>query len=62
VLGCASWVDHALKKPRLSFIRFTSIYFMEQVSYGAGVFWGCLSRKCFSSYRVTILRQMELTA
>ncbi len=59
VLGCAAKVDHGIKKPQLSFIRFTGIYLLEQVAYGAGVFWGCLSRRCFASYRVVILRQME---
>lgn len=59
LLGCAAKVDHGIKKPQLSFLRFTGIYLMEQVAYGAGVFWGCLSRRCFASYRVVILRQME---
>ena len=61
-LGCAAGVDYAVKKPRLSFVRFAGIYFMEQIAYGTGVFWGCLSRKCFSSYRVVLYRHMELTA
>lgn len=59
VLVCAAGVDHAVKKPRLSFPAFTGVYLLEQVAYGAGVFWGCLSRKCFASYRVDIFRQME---
>jgi mycofactocin glycosyltransferase len=58
-LGCAAGVDYAVKKPRLSFARFTAIYLLEQLAYGAGVLWGCLRRKTFSSYRVVILRQME---
>jgi hypothetical protein len=56
---CAARVDYAIRKPHLSFIVFSGIYLLEQIAYGAGVFWGCLSRKCFSSYRVVILRQME---
>jgi len=59
LLGCAAKVDHGIKKPRLSFLCFAGIYLLEQVAYGAGVFWGCLSRRCFASYRVVILRQME---
>jgi mycofactocin glycosyltransferase len=59
-LLCAAKVDHAIKKPRLSFVRFAAIYFLEQIAYGGGVFWGCLSRKSFSSYRVVILGQAEL--
>jgi len=61
VLLCAAGVDHAVRKPPLTFIRFCGIYLMEQIAYGAGVFWGCLSRKCFASYRVVLLRQMEQT-
>jgi hypothetical protein len=59
VLACASGVDYAVKKPELSFPVFTAIYFLEQIAYGAGVFWGCLSRRCFTSYRVAIYRQTE---
>ena len=62
VLLCAARVDHAIKKPQLLFPVFTVIYLLEQLAYGAGVFWGCLSRKCFTSYRVVILRHLELTA
>ena len=58
-LLCAAGVDFAIKKPKLTFISFSVIYLLEQLSYGAGVFWGCLSRKCFTSYRVVISRQME---
>jgi hypothetical protein len=59
VLVCAAGVDFAVKKPHLSFPGFAGIYLLEQLAYGAGVFWGCLSRKCFTSYRVVISRQME---
>ena len=61
-LLCAAGVDHAVRRPPLSFIRFCGIYLLEQIAYGAGVFWGCLIRKCFSSYRVVLLRQMEQPA
>jgi len=61
-LLCAAGVDYSIKKPKLTFTGFTAIYLLEQLSYGSGVFWGCLSRKCFASYRVVIFRQMELTA
>jgi mycofactocin system glycosyltransferase len=59
---CAARVDYAIRKPQLAFLIFSGIYLLEQVAYGAGVFWGCLSRKCFSSYRVVIHRQMEQPA
>ena len=62
VLGCAAGVDYAVRKPSLSFISFSGIYLLEQIAYGAGVFWGCLRRRCFSSYRVVILRQAETAA
>jgi mycofactocin glycosyltransferase len=61
-LGCAAGVDHAIKKPNLAFVRFVGIYLLEQLAYGAGVFRGCLSRRCFSSYRVVIMRHMEVTS
>jgi mycofactocin system glycosyltransferase len=58
-LGCAAGVDYLVRKPQLSFFRFAGIYLLEQVAYGAGVFWGCLCRKGFASYRVMLLRKME---
>jgi len=62
VLGCAARVDHAIKKPPLPFVRFAGVYLLEQLAYGAGVFWGCLRLRCFTSYRIVILRQVEATA
>jgi hypothetical protein len=61
-LVCSAAVDHAVRKPPLSFIRFCGIYFLEHVSYGSGVFWGCLSRRCFTSYRVVLHQHMEQPA
>jgi len=61
-LLCAAGVDHAVRKPPLSFLRFCGIYLLEHIAYGSGVFWGCLRRKCFSSYRVVLHRQMEQVA
>ncbi len=61
VLVSAAGVDYAVKKPKLSFHTFTGIYLLEQLAYGAGVFWGCLRRRCFSSYRIEIFQQMEQT-
>jgi len=52
-------VDHRIRKPRLSFPRFAGIYCLEQVAYGAGVFWGCLRGRGFASYRVVLLSKME---
>jgi mycofactocin system glycosyltransferase len=61
-LGCAARVDYGVRRPALAFIVFTAIYLLEHIAYGAGVFWGCLSRGSFSSYRVTIMRHMEAAA
>lgn len=61
-LATAAGVDYAVKKPKLPFYTFTVIYLLEQLAYGSGVFWGCLSRRCFSSYRIEIFRQIEQTA
>jgi mycofactocin system glycosyltransferase len=55
VVGCAAGVDYSVKKPNMSFISFAGVYVLEQLAYGAGVFWGCLRRKTFASYRVEIL-------
>ncbi|HWI41302.1 MAG TPA: glycosyltransferase family 2 protein, partial [Verrucomicrobiae bacterium] len=52
---CASRVDYSVRKPHLAFLTFAGIYLLEQVAYGCGVFWGCLSRRTFSSYRVAVL-------
>jgi len=62
VLVCAAAVDHAVKKARLSLPLFIGIYLLEQLAYGSGVFWGCLERKCFASYKVLIFRHAELPA
>jgi len=61
IILSAAWVDHSVKKPQLSFVRFTAIYLLEQIAYGTGVFWGCLRGRTFASYRVEILRQMALS-
>jgi mycofactocin system glycosyltransferase len=61
VLLCAASVDHAVKKPRLSLPVFSGIYFLEQIAYGCGAFWGCFTRRCFSSYRVDIFKHAEIT-
>ncbi len=62
VFGCAAGVDHAVRKPQHSLARFAGIYLLEQVAYGSGVFWGCLRRGTFASYRVVILRQIGQSA
>ena len=62
LLLIAAGVDFWVRKPRLSFPLFAGIYSLEQLAYGAGVFWGCLRGRGFASYRVVFLRKMDLTA
>ncbi|HEY6874625.1 MAG TPA: mycofactocin biosynthesis glycosyltransferase MftF [Geobacteraceae bacterium] len=57
--ACAAGVDYAVRKPDLPFVSFAVFYLLEHLSYGSGVFWGCLREKSFSTYRLTVLRQME---
>lgn len=60
-LTCAG-VDYRIRKPVLSPFGFGAIYLLEQLAYGAGVFWGCLRGRGFASYRVHVLSRMEVTA
>ncbi|HTP64509.1 MAG TPA: mycofactocin biosynthesis glycosyltransferase MftF [Geobacteraceae bacterium] len=52
-------MDYIVRKPRLFFLPFFFYYTMEQYAYGAGVFWGCLKLRRFSTYRMHLLKQME---
>jgi len=61
-LACAARVDYGVKKPALSFPGFAAVYFLEHLAYGAGVFWGCLKRGTFSTYRVAIMGHLEALA
>ncbi len=49
---CVGLVDHKVRKARISLPGFYLYYFLEQLSYGSGVFWRCLRLKNFSSYRL----------
>jgi hypothetical protein len=62
VFGCAAGVDHAVRKPQMSLMSFAAIYFLEQVAYGTGVFFGCVRGRTFASYRVEILQQTVQSA
>ena len=53
-------VDYAVRRPEQAFFPFVGIYALEHLAYGAGVFWGCVRRRCFTSYRVVLLRQAEV--
>nr|WP_319492296.1 mycofactocin biosynthesis glycosyltransferase MftF [uncultured Desulfobacter sp.] len=52
MLGCAVVVDFRVKKVQLPFLSFLFFYVLEHISYGLGVFWGCLTGRNFSSYVV----------
>jgi mycofactocin glycosyltransferase len=41
------------KKPDLSFPVFLAFFWLEQIFYQAGVFWGCLKQGSFRLYRVS---------
>jgi mycofactocin system glycosyltransferase len=47
-------VDHQVRKARISLPGFYLYYFLEQLSYGCGVFWGCFRLKSFVSYRLDL--------
>ena len=53
LLGVAT-VDHQVRRARLSLPCFWVYYFLEQLAYGSGVFWGCLKVKSFVSYRLDL--------
>ena len=40
---------------------FVFFYLTEQLAYGAGVFWGCVRQRSFSSYRPSVYRRLQLT-
>ncbi len=52
-------VDYVVRRPKLNFPQFFFYFFVEQLAYGAGVFWGCLRLKRFATYRMDFLRQFE---
>ncbi len=47
-------VDYRVRKPKLNLAGFYLYYFLEQISYGSGVFWGCFRMKSFASYRLDL--------
>jgi len=48
------YVDFRVRGPRLQLASFYLYYFLEQISYGFGVFWGCFRIKSFASYRLDL--------
>ena len=47
-------IDYRVRKPKMSLPGFYLYYFLEQLSYGFGVLWGCIKLKNFTSYRLDI--------
>jgi len=47
-------VDYRVRQPEMSLPGFYLFYFLEQLSYGSGVFWGCFKMKSFASYRLDL--------
>jgi mycofactocin system glycosyltransferase len=52
--GGVGLVDYRVRKPRMSLPVFYLYYVLEQLAYGAGVFWGCLRMMNFSCYRLDL--------
>jgi hypothetical protein len=52
----ASIVDYMLKRPGLFYPVFLFFYLLEQIAYQVGVFWGCLKKGYFGSYRLRFRR------
>ena len=52
-------MDYIVRSPKLFFLSFFFYYIAEQFAYGAGVFWGCLKLRRFSTYRMHLLKQIE---
>lgn len=53
LLGVAT-VDHQVRRAKLALPLFWVYYLLENLSYGSGVFVGCLRVKSFASYRLNL--------
>ncbi|GAB4259092.1 mycofactocin biosynthesis glycosyltransferase MftF [Deferrisoma sp.] len=54
-------VEYRTRRPGVSLPWFFGAYLLDRLAYGAGVFWGCLRRGSFGSYRPLVYRRMEMT-
>jgi mycofactocin system glycosyltransferase len=52
----ASAVDFSVRKPALLYPVFLGYYLLEHLAYQVGVFWGCLKKGYFGSYRLSFRR------
>jgi len=60
LLGVAA-VDHRVRRVTLGFPIFLFFHAGEQLSYGAGVFWGCVRYGSFRSYRPEVRGRAEMS-
>lgn len=49
-------VDYRVRVAKLPLSAFYLYYLLEQLAYGSGVFWGCVRKKNFTSYRLDLAR------
>ena len=54
LLAAVGRVDYRVREPKMALASFYLYYFMEQLSYGSGVLWGCFRLKSFASYRLDL--------
>jgi mycofactocin system glycosyltransferase len=52
----ASVLDFSVKRPALLYPVFLFYYSLEHLAYQVGVFWGCLKKGYFGSYRLSFRR------
>jgi hypothetical protein len=52
-------IDYFLKKPSLNLFSFLFYYSIEQLSYQAGVWYGCIKHKSFSAVNPIIIFQKQ---
>ena len=56
----AGTVDYVIKKPRLNWVSFLFYFSLEQLSYQAGVWWGCFKNICFRPINPKIVKNISL--
>jgi mycofactocin system glycosyltransferase len=60
LVGVAA-VDYRVRRVGLTFPSFLFFYAGEQLSYGAGVFWGCVRHGSFRSYRPEVSGRAQMS-
>jgi len=54
-------VDHRVRRVQVGLPSFLFFYLGEQLSYGAGVFWGCVHHGSFRSYRPEVSGRAQMS-